>query len=122
MISSWREAVGVCETQKLVHDAGLKRLLRAITALAHATETLKSIGCDDRLALATPYIRLFGVVAAAGTMTKGLAAAARAGKAPHAETRSDLSYFLDVVLPSASGFADMIGAGSAVVLAADFGP
>lgn len=106
--ASSAETLAVSTTQR-------DRLERSIDRLAQATDDMNRAQGDAKLALATPYLRLFGLVAAAGYMAIGLKAAADRSSAL-AEVKEDFAFFVDAVLPASAGLAEMLSAGAASTL------
>jgi len=103
------------------------RLVAGIDALERATNWL--VGQDDTtqacaLAGATPYLKLFGTVAAGGMMARAVAAAI-AGLAKGDDSafydakRHTAGFYADNILPQADGLAVMVTDGADTVLGLD---
>ena len=105
-----------------LHDLGWDRaadsLSAALDTLAEATDHLLSQTGDpnQRLAGASPYCTMFGIVAGGAVMAEAGWAAARSGNHPKQVTAR---FYLEQVVPTATGLLPAVTAGAADLFAID---
>ena len=96
-------------------DAIAESLVASVTSLSDATEwLLSSEDPNDQLAGASPYLRMFGIVAGGYYLARLALAAAAADDAPWFEAKIDTAaFYAEQLLPIASGLLPSVKAGGA---------
>ena len=108
----------VAELREIGWDQAAESLAAALRALSDATSYLLSRTDDpnQRLAGAGPYCTMFGIVAGGAMMAESALAARRVGNHPKQVT---CRFYLEQILPTATGMLPAIKAGAADLFAID---
>jgi butyryl-CoA dehydrogenase len=122
VIAGWRKTVdGIAKLKDPAFGATAERIEEAIKTLERASKYLLAAKPDDVLAGATPYQRLFGLVAGASYLAEAALAARSAKSSGDASPAHDARiatarFFAENLLPAVAGLEATVVGGAASVM------